>query len=219
MKNRKTTLAITWILAFLPLLLGLLLYRRLPAQIPTHWNLDGQVTYSPKAVYWLLALISPAFHALLLLLPKLDPRRKNYARFQPYYGGFLLVLMAFLLVCDGIVLSESLHPGRISVGPVIAALVGLLFLLLGNWLPKFKSNFFVGIRTPWTLSDPDIWNRSNRLAGQLFFVWGLILLAAAWFLPETLLFWILIVGTIVLCVLPTVASYRWFREKYPHGKE
>lgn len=209
----KRTLLLIWVLALLPVAATALLYGILPARIPTHWNLDGSVTYSGKLEIWLIAGLSPVMALLLLLLPKIDPRRKNYLRFQRYYDGFIVVLMFFLLLMTGVILSESIRPGHISVGRAVTVAVGILFVFLGNLLPKVKNNFFMGFRTPWTLSDPDVWNRTNRLGGRLFFWFGLVIAAGGLFLPETANFAVLMAGVVVISALPAVMSLVWYRRR------
>ena len=125
-----------------------------------------------------------------------------------------MVMMVFCGTMTGIILSESFYPGRISVGRVTTAMVGLLFVFLGNMMPKMKNNFFMGIRTPWTLSDPDVWNRTHRLGGILWFAGGLLTVALALCgISETLMFVLLMVLVAVLALVPTVYSYLCFRAK------
>ena len=120
------------------------------------------MTYGAR---WELAVpaLLPLLLVLLRLLPRLDPRRKSYGRFQREYDGFALALTLFLLGLNAVTLVEALRPGALSVGRVVLAGVGIFFAWTGNLLPRVKSNFFMGFRTPWTLSDPDVWNRTNRL--------------------------------------------------------
>ncbi len=212
MKNNRTII-ITWVLALLPLLAVAILYSRLPGRIPTHWDINGTVTYGSKSTIWMVAGLSPVMAVLFGILPKIDPRRKNYAKFQDYYDGFRIVMLLFLLVLTGVILSESLSPGHISVGRVISICVGILFVYIGNILPKIKNNFFMGIKTPWTLSDPDVWNRSNRLGGRLFFWFGLAFTVGGLFLSETANFVILMLGVAAISALPALMSYVWYRQK------
>ena len=85
-------------------------------------------------------------------------------------------------------------------------------------MPKFKSNFFAGTRTPWSLSDPDVWNRTQRLSGRIFFALGLALLPAGLLLPEEAMFAILLAGVAAVVIAPTVMSYLWYRQKHPEGE-
>lgn len=203
----------TWILALLPVVLVAVLYGRLPDRVPTNWGLNGEVAYSGKSSLWLLALLPVALAVLLTVLPKIDPKKRNYERFQGYYDGFCVVLMLFFLALMAMTLTEALRPGTLSVGRLVTLGVGVLFAFLGNIMPKFKTNFFIGVKTPWTLSDPDVWNRSNRLAGLLFFLLGVLLFPCALLLPEAGMFAVLMAGTIAAGVAPCVCSYIWYRQK------
>ena len=203
-----------WLLALLPFLLVAAFYARLPDQVPMHWGFDGAVNrYGSKNELWLMAALGPLFALLFQFLPRLDPRKRNYEKFQTYYEGTALVLTAFVAVMMGIVLAETLRPGTVSMGRVVSALVGLLFLFVGNLMGKIKPNFFMGIRTPWTISDPDVWNRAHRLGGGLFFLTGLATVVSAILLPEPLTFGVLMGGTLITALIPTVMSYLWYRKK------
>jgi len=212
MTNKRLQILI-WVLALLPVVIVAIFYGRLPEQIPTHWNIDGTVTYGGKSTILMMAGLSPVMAILLRVMPKIDPRKKNYAKFQSYYDEFIVVLLLFLLMMVGVVLSESFLPGRISVGRVVTIAMGILFVFLGNLLPKIKNNFFMGLRTPWTLSDPDVWNRAHRLGGKLFFWFGLVIAASGLLLPETASFAIMMMAVLAISGVPAVMSYVWFRQK------
>jgi len=201
-----------WIFAVAPLILVTLMYDRLPGQIPTTWGLNGEVSYGSKTTLWWLSGMSPVLALLFMSLPKIDPRKKNYNKFRGLYDGFALFMMIFMLGLVSLIVSESLRPGRLSVEFVIIVACGLLFVILGNMLPKVKSNFFIGIKTPWTLSDTEVWNKTHRLAGYLFFFGGLLTIAIAFFLREYALFITFMVITAVIAIIPIVMSYVWFKQ-------
>lgn len=209
--NQKRLLWLSVGLAVLPALLTAVLYAGLPDQVPLQWGFGGEVSYGPKSQLWVLSLMPLMMLFLFRALPKIDPRRQNYARFQRYYDGFCLVMLFFLLGMNTLVLLESLWTGRIAVWRVVTVGIGAIFLFLGNLLPKVKNNFFMGVRTPWTLSDPDVWNRSNRLGGQCFFLMGLVALLAGLLLPELAAFAVLMAGTAIVVLIPTLASYIWYQ--------
>src|SRR5665647_2250836 len=110
------------------------------------------------------------------------------------------------------ILSESLNPGRINVEMVIVLLVGVLFAIIGNMMPKFKNNFFIGIRTPWTLANAEVWNRTHRLAGIMWVFGGLVIIAAAIMLSSSALFTVVMGVTLTISIVPALMSYFWFRE-------
>ena len=215
MKSKKR-IAAMWLLALLPLVLVAVFYARLPDRVPMHWGFDGEIDrYGSKNELWLIGALGPLFALLFQFLPRLDPKKRNYERFHTYYEAFALVLVAFIAVMMGIALLESFRPGTVSMGRVVSALVGLLFVFIGNLMGKVKPNFFMGIRTPWTLSDPDVWNRTHRLGGGLFFLAGLATVASALLLPEQVTFWVLLAGVLLAALVPTVMSYVWYRRREP----
>ena len=209
----KRSIAAMWLLALAPLILVAALYARLPDQVPLHWGIDGAVNrYGSKSELWLLAALGPGTALLLQFLPRLDPKKRNYEKFHTYYEATALVVEAFMAVVTGVMLVEAVRPGTVSMGRVISALVGLLFLFLGNLMGKVKPNFFMGIRTPWTISDPDVWNRAHRLGGGLFFLTGLVTVVSAILLPEPVTFAVLMAGTLLTALIPTVMSYFWYKK-------
>lgn len=215
MKYNRTAVIVMWVFALLPLAVIAAVYAKLPARIPMQWGIDGTVRYDPKSSIWLMVGLSPALAALFLILPKIDPRKRNYNKFKGIYEGFMVVMMLFLLVMDLVVVSESFYPGKIRVSTVVIVGVGLLFVFLGNVMPKIKNNYFIGIRTPWTLSDPEVWNRSNRLAGRLFFAAGILIALMPLFLSEVAMFVVMMGMVVVISVVPLVMSYIWYRQRTP----
>ena len=214
MKWNKWNVALLWALALVPLVLVGAFYGRLPDQVPLHWGFDGEINgYGGKGELFLLAALGPGMALLFQILPRLDPKRRSYERFQKYYVATALVIEAFMAVMMGVMLAEILRPGTLSIGRVISALVGLLFLFVGNLMGKVKPNFFMGIRNPWTLSDPDVWNRAHRLGGGLFFLTGLVTVVSAILLPEPVTFAVLMAGTLLTALIPTVMSYLWYRRR------
>lgn len=218
MKMKKSVLILVGMLSLLPLALTALFYARLPATIPMHWNINGTVRYDPKHNLWLMAALSPILAVLFPVMAKIDPRKRNYEKFGGAYQGFMLVMQLFLLMMNGIVISEALYPKRISVSTVVTVGVGLLFVFLGNIMPKVKSNFYMGVRTPWTLSDPDVWFRTNRLSGHLFFISGLVVCVCPFIFPEKITFAILMAIVLLAAAVPAVMSYLWYRQQHHNGE-
>lgn len=217
-KNLKTVLL--WLLALAPVVLTALVYSRLPDQIPTNWGLNGSVAYSDRWQIWIISGMSPFLAVMLRVLPKIDPRKRNYEKFQGAYDGFCIAMMLFLLAMTAVILSESFYPGRISVSMVVTALMGVLFVFLGNIMPKMKSNYFMGIKNPWTLSNTTVWNKTHRLAGMLWFAGGLVILISALLIKSgSLLFWLIMALVLVMTLIPTVMSYLWYQRLSPEEKE
>lgn len=212
MKNKKLRF-LCYFLAVLGVVVTALLYTSLPELIPTQWGIDGSATLSPKSRIWTACGMLPLFAVLFDFVPHIDPKKKNYVKFSGYYDGFCVFLQLFLLLMLAITLCESLYPGRISVGRVVMVVLGCLFLFIGNMLPKIKSNFYMGIKTPWAISDEENWYKTHRLAGKTMFSAGAVTILIGWFLPLKVCHFLLL-GLISLAVLiPIFMSFIWWRQK------
>ena len=213
MKSKKAIL-LMWIVSLLPFVLVAIAWPYLPERIPGHWGLNGQIDrYDAPATLWLMCAIGPLLSLGMQFLPRLDPKRENYEKFQPYYDFFGPLVPLLLLLCIAVTLSESLWPGQINVARAIGLMVGVLFLIVGNLMGKVKTNWFMGFRTPWALSDPDVWNKTQRLGGWTFFLSGLSALVLSLLAPEKIFFVVFFSILIVGLVLTYVMSWKWFREK------
>ena len=214
--NHKNHRVVIWVLALLPVAVTAAVYPSLPSEIPTHWGIDGTVTYGGRYTIWFIALMSPLFAFLFPLMRKIDPRRTNYAKFTGAYNGFIIALLLFLLAMNLTILSETFYPGRLSMYRFVMVAVGLLFAFLGYLMPQAKSNFFFGVRTPWTLSDIEVWDKTHKLAGHLFLYGGIFMIAMPFVLPEQIAFWALMALVFVLAGVPSVMSYLWYHRKSDH---
>lgn len=135
-----------------------------------HWEINGtSAEYGEKWMLLPLGAVSILMTALLWIVPKIDPRKENYRRFENAYFSICVLLNVFFMAVMGMVLTESLYPGRVPVPKAVSALCALLFILIGNLMPKIKSNFSTGFKTPWALSSEEVWNKTQRLGGRLFY--------------------------------------------------
>ncbi len=192
---------------------GVSVYNQLPAQLPMHWGLNGEVdrTGSRLEGVLFLPLLSVGMLILLRVLPRIDPRRASYRAFQGTFHLFINIVILFMAALYVVTLGIALG-WDISVPQVVGVGVGLLLAVLGNELGRVKPNWFVGIRTPWTLSDPEVWRRTHRIGGRVFFVAGLVMVAAALLLPAYV-FAVVLVCAIGAALVPTVYSYVVWRQR------
>jgi uncharacterized membrane protein len=163
--------------------LSLAVYSRLPAEIPTHWNMAGKIDkYSPKAVG---AFLMPAFMlglaALFVALPAISPKGFEIDEKSRGYRAIFIALLMFMLGIHVLSLLAAMNISR-SMPVTPPFLVGAVLIILGNYLPKVRRNFFIGIRSPWTLADEDVWFRTHRFGGLLLVVCGVLLMAIGPFL-------------------------------------
>lgn len=196
------------------LVFGALVYGRLPDQVPVHWGIDGQPDRwgSRLEAVLLLPAISAGLWLLLLILPRIDPRRASYAAFEGTFYLFINAVVLFLSVMYVVTMGIALG-WHIAVPQVIGACVGMLLMVLGNELGRVQPNWFVGIRTPWTLSDPEIWRRTHRVGGRVFFVAGLAILVAALLLPPAYSFALILLGALGGAGFSAVYSYVVWRQR------
>ena len=191
----------------LMLVAGLAVLHRLPARVVVHWNAAGQPNgwSSPALAALLPPLAALAVWALLLLAPVIDPRRRRYVQFAPTYRTLRLAVVAVVAALDGFTLAQALG-AHVDVPMVAALVVSLLMLLIGNVLPRLRPTWFLGIRTPWTLSDEEVWRRTHRWGGRLFMVAALVPLLGLWG-PPRLLASLVLASVLVPAVASAAYSY------------
>ena len=213
MKSRRN-IALLWAFSVVPVIILMIVYQKLPERVPVNFGFDGTVNaYGDRATLWMMAGLGPLMALLFQFLPRIDPKRQNYAKFQRYYDQFAIFMELFLLAVFGMVVTETLRPGTVSIGRAVTALISIMLVLLGNMMGKIKHNYFFGIRTPWTLADPDVWTRTHTLGGKLWFALGVVLLPCSLLLPEQAFFVVLMGGLLGTTALVIVLSYLWYRQK------
>lgn len=149
-----------------------------PESIPVHWNFAGQADRFGGRFEGLLAipLISLALSCLLWVLPKIDPARANYESFRSAFWLIRAAILGlFAVLHSGILLVATGH--TLNMGTVVSISVGVMLIVIGNVMGKIRPNWFVGVKTPWTLSSRSSWNKTHRLAGWLFIAMGLVFAA------------------------------------------
>lgn len=216
MKNKKL-LFLMGLLCLVNLAGHLYFYPSLPDTVPIHWGFDGQPDgWGGKSSILFTASLPFAMLLLFAVLPRMDPKGKNFQRFQPVYRIFLILLTVFM--CGVSWLSELtvynvLPSGGSLVNTLVMGGLGLVLLVLGNYMPRIKQNYTFGCRTPWALNDEHNWNRTQRMGGIVFVVMGAVLLLVSVFatlLGETLTLALLLGALLGGCVWIYVYSYLVF---------
>ena len=207
MKSKKT-LIITSLICLLPMLVGALVYSRLPEQVATHFDLQGNPDGWSSRAFAVFGLpgILLAVNLLIPFALQADPKHKNMS-------GALVNIVVWTvpvvsLLCSGLTLGRALgYDLRIEV--VLPVFMGVLFILIGNYLPKTKQSYTMGIKLPWTLASKENWNRTHRLAG---FLW---VLGGVYFIVMSFIGWNLIaflIPIVLMVLAPTVYSYLLYRK-------
>ncbi|WP_035562127.1 SdpI family protein [Hymenobacter sp. IS2118] len=186
----------------LPLLYLAYAWPALPAQVPTHFDAAGTANgYTSRGNLWLLTFGLPVGVAVLLsVLPQLDPKRR-FDNSTVNFQKLRLALVAFVSSIGGYIVYAALHPAA-GAERVVLVLVGLFFAFLGNYLTTVQPNYFVGIRTPWTLEFPLVWAQTHRVGGRVFVGAGLLLAALALLVPlefMKIVTLVLLIGTVAFC--------------------
>ena len=173
-----------WAIALLPVIITVVVFGRLPEEIPMHWNLHGEVdAWYPKFPWaFMIPMVGIAITIMLPTLPKIDPKKENYDRFKPQYFIIRLILVVFFAILQMVIITISMGATFIKMDMIVKLLLGILFVVIGNLMPKFKQNYFVGIKTPWTLANEVVWTKTHRHGGFVWFFIGFFMSVAA-FLP------------------------------------
>ena len=189
-------------------------YPRLPEVVTTHWNFKGEPngTSSRLVAAGLLPLFLAVLPLIFRALPKIDPKGENYAKFTDAYWLIANSVILFLAGVHVVVLLNAMGT-PVDINLVIGLGVGLLLMVMGNYLGKVQPNWFMGVRTPWTLASEFVWRKTNRTAGWLFVLAGLIVAVSA-FIPS--LPTVIVMGVVIAlaALIPVVQSYvLWKREQ------
>jgi len=200
------------ILILATLAFGIYVYPQLPDKIPTHWNIHGEVDgWSGKAfgVYF-FPLLNLILYPLMILLPRIDPRRQNYIHFSGPYKIIRIILHIFFAVIYIITLLVALgYPLKVDF--IVKFSVSLLFIVLGNYMGKFKHNYFVGIKTPWTLANEEVWVKTHRFSAPLWVAMGFLGMVLS-FIQQPWASYITFASYIVIGIVPVIYSYLLYRK-------
>lgn len=197
---------------------GYYFYYHFPAVVVTHWNWAGKPDNwgSGKVNAITLPLVTLGMYILFLIMPYFDPKKERYAEFAKVYHAFKGIMVSFMAII--FILTSLNNLGySIPIGKVVPALIGLLFIVIGNYMGKLKRNWFVGVKTPWTLSSDEVWNKTHRFSGKIFILSGLVMIANGWVTSAIWSFWIFIINIAILLIGTMGYSYfaylQWKKEK------
>ena len=212
--STRNTIIIVLILIVVATLAGLLLWNRLPDQMASHWNVNDQVDgYMPKTWgVFMVPLITLGMLLLFLVIPSIDPLKANIAQFREAFNLFIVLMVAFMLYIHALTLAWSLGYTGFKMSTSMLPAMGLLFIFIGFMLRKAKRNFFIGIRTPWTLSNDRVWDETHRLGSILFMASGVLALIGGIFGGMTA-FWFLFVPIMGSTIFLFAYSYVLYQRE------
>lgn len=210
-EKHKGKLILTSVIIFLPVIAGLILWNQLPESMPTHWNAAGEIDGWSSKGFAIFAI--PGFmlviHWLCVVVTSLDPKNKNVT-------GKMLLLIFWICPVMSVLISALTYSAAMGIETdinlILPVLTGLLFIIIGNYLPECKHNYSVGIKLPWTLHDENNWNATHRFAGPLWIAGGALLLLSA-LIKSPVLNTVIIIATILILILvPAIYSYTYYRK-------
>jgi uncharacterized membrane protein len=213
--NIKNTLKKEWyvlIILLTPFIASILLWNDMPDIVPTHFNAAGEADdFGPK---WINAFLLPGIavitYLFLLFIPKIDPKKRIESAQKPI-AAIRILISLFLVGIYSLVMMKSLDMD-IDISRFVLISVGVVILITGNYINSIKPNYFIGIRTPWTLEDPDVWKKTHRFSSKVWIIGGLIMIISSVFINQKSYVYVIITSTLFLAVIPLLYSYFIFNK-------
>lgn len=199
-------------IALLPLVYLGSVWNSLPENVPIHWNLEGEIDNwgSKYTLIGLVFLMPILTYILMLVVPKIDPKKRIEAM-GGKYEQFKFIVVAFMSVLSIFIIYISKNQ-KLSSPSIIFVLLGILFVSLGNYFKVLKQNYFIGIKTPWTLENEEVWKLTHLLAGKMWVIGGLVVVILSLLLPENINFYFFMSITAIISIVPIVYSYFIYKK-------
>lgn len=201
------------IITFISFVAQVCILPTLPDTIPIHWNASGEIDgYGPKWMALLLAALPMAMILLMRVMPKIDPKRESYEKHMDVYIIVTILVALLLLILSWVVILAA-ENAAIPTDRIVPGLLGALFAIIGNYMPRIRHNYSFGIRTSWTLASETVWKKTHRLGGILFVICGTVMVLQAVF-PSLVMVTLsmgLLIGTVIF--LTVYSWYAWKKEQ------
>ena len=212
-KKNLPKLIITSLVILIPIIIGLVLWNKLPEQMPIHWNINGNVDgYSSKTMaVFAMPLFLLFIHWICVFATSADPKKQNIN--AKTFSLVLWITPLLSLICNSLVYASSMGY-KLDVSMFMPLFMGTLFIIIGNYLPKCKQSYTMGIKLPWTLDNEENWNKTHRFAGFLWVIGGIIMLITS-FLR---IVWIPLIITLPLVFIPTIYSFIIYKNNKKSNK-
>ena len=193
---------------------GFLLWNQLPEQMASHWNINDEVDGYMSRTWgvFMVPLITLGMLGLFLIIPSIDPLKANIAQFREVFNLFIVLIVAFMLYIYGLSLAWNLGYTGFRMSTSMLPALGLLFIFIGFMLRKAKRNWFIGIRTPWTLSSDTVWDKTHQLGAVLFMASGALAFIGSFFGGMTAL-WLFFIPLMSSTIFLLVYSYILYQRE------
>lgn len=193
------------------------LWNELPSKVPMHWNMKGEVDrYGDKSELIIISVLLPLLvYIIFLAIPKIDPKNKlNKMGNKLQMIKFLMTTLMSILAL--FIIYTAKNQSFINTNYIVL-LMGVLFIILGNYFKTIKPNYFIGIRTPWTLESETVWKKTHNLGGKLWFIGGIIVVLSSLVLDKPTSFTLFLIISGLISIIPIVHSYILFENEKKNG--
>lgn len=206
MKQYMKTIILTCVITVFPMVIGLLLWNKMPDTVVTHWGAGNEANGWSSKVFAVfgMPILMTAVQFLCVVFTVNDPKKKNISHKMLTLVFWIIPVISW--VCCLMIYGNAAGI-KTDVGLITNLIIGVLFILIGNYIPKSKQSYTVGIKLPWTLDSEENWNRTSRLAGKLWIVGGLLFCVNAFFQMEAVLFAVIL----LLVLVPVVYSFTLYK--------
>ena len=205
-KNMKKTMILVLAIIIISFAIGIYYYPHMPNEMASHWNAQGEVD-GHMSKFWglfLMPIISVGMLLLFILIPKIDPLKKNIQKFRKYFDNFILLIFLFLFYVYLLTIFANLN-FKFNMTTMMIPALGILFYYVGVLTENAKRNWFIGIRTPWTISNEKVWEKTHKLGGKLFKIAGIVAFLGLLFQEYAL--WFVLVPVLYVALYTLVYSY------------
>ncbi|WP_027077819.1 SdpI family protein [Maribacter antarcticus] len=207
------------VIVLLPFIYLAYVWNQLPEKVPMHWNIKGEIDrYGEKTELLLIPFLLPFLvYIIFLVIPKIDPKNKLNKMGNKLQT--LKVLMTTFMSVLALFIIYSAKNQSFANPNYIVLLIGVLYIILGNYFKTIKANYFIGIRTPWTLENETVWKETHKLGGKMWFIGGIIVVLSSLILDKQPNFTLFLIITGIISIIPIVYSYLLFKNEKKNGIE
>ena len=216
-KNNKIKTIISSLITLLPALFGIIVYDKLPEQLATHWGANGEADgWSSTAIaVFALPLILLAFHIFALVITSFDNRNREQNKKAI---GIVFWIVPFISILSNSIMYATAFGMTVGIEKILPIILGLMFIFIGNYMPKCRQNLTLGIKIKPTLESEANWNATHRVAGKVWFFGGLVMLFFV-LLPTEIMFAATFISIVPMIVIPTIYSYSYRKKEIDEGTE
>ena len=210
--NLRKELPSLVIVAF-PFLYLYYIWDELPAKVPLHWNVKGEIDRwgDKEELFYIPILLPLLVYIIFLIIPLIDPKKQLDKMGRKYHSFKLILTLSMSMITLFILFTAK--DSSLSSPNYIFIIIGVMFTLIGNFMKTIKPNYFIGIKTPWTLESEAVWKSTHLFAGKLWFIGGLVIVLQSLLLPNSIVPVVFVIITLIITFTPIIYSYVQFKKQ------